>query len=160
MKHMLALLVPAALAAATSAATATAAPSASAPPCIPKIAKIQGKTAAENCGPATVTIKIGGRSYAFKDGLCNSDGSTFILDLGTVVAGDRKHNLGLPTFGMTVSGHTADVTGMYGGKSIIPDSMTLATVKGAGSNKGSFSNRLSTPKFTGSWDCHGVIWKG
>jgi hypothetical protein len=123
------------------------------------MARIQGKSAAESCGPATVAIKIGGKSYTFKNGLCNSSGTTFMLDLGTIIVGDQKHNLGLPNFSMTVSGSTADVTGMYGGKSIIPDSMTLATVKGAGSNKGTFSNRETTPKFTGSWNCHGVVWK-
>jgi hypothetical protein len=158
----LALLVPAVLAAtvAVSVSAASAAPVGGAPPCIPKIAKIQGKTAAESCGPATVKITIGGKTYSFKNGLCNVSGTTFLLNLGTIIEGDQKHNLGLPVFGMTVSGSTADVTGMYGGKSIIPDSMTLATVKGAGSNKGTFSNRETTPKFTGSWNCHGVVWKG
>ena len=146
-----------------ASATAIAAPSgavASRPPCIPKLAKINGKTAAENCGPATLTLKVGGKSYTFKNGLCETSGSNvFTLDMGTLIVGDRAHNGGQPHFSMTVSGSTADVTAIYGGKDLV-GAMTLATVKGAGKNTGSLVNRLPMPKLSGSWNCHGVIYKG
>ncbi|MEO9175245.1 MAG: hypothetical protein ABI317_06985 [Gaiellales bacterium] len=148
----------AAVAVAVAATPATAAPSAGAPPCIAKIAKIKGKTAAENCGPATVAVTVAGKSYHFKNGLCTSSGGTFLLDLGTIVAVDHAHNLGLPNVDLIISGHSADVTGMYGGKSIIPDGMALASVKNPGKNTGTFSSSAA-PKMTGSWSCHGVIFK-
>ena len=148
------------LAASTTAVAAPSGQVASKPPCTPRLTKIDGKTAAENCGPATLTLKVGGKSYSFKNGLCETSGpKVFTLDLGTLIVGDHAHNGGQPNFSMTVSGSTADVTAIYGGKDLV-GAMTLATVKGAGNNTGTFVNRLLTPKLTGSWNCHGVIYKG
>jgi hypothetical protein len=132
------------------------------PPCVPKVTKIHGETAAENCGPATVSLTVGGGSYHFKSGLCTTSASTkaFELNLGTAVPSDHEHNAGLPNFSMTVSGSTADLTATYGGKDLIGTGMTLVTVTGSGKNIGTFTNKLPTPKVGGSWNCHGVIYKG
>jgi hypothetical protein len=157
-----ALIVTTGVAAAIAAsAFASASPAAEngGMPCKPKITKISGKPAMALCGPATLTLKVGGKSYSYKDGLCQANGSTtFELDLGSLVTADLKHNHGLPYFSMTVSHKTADVTAQYGGKDLV-GGMTLVTVKGSMSNSGTFAGRLLTPKVSGSWNCHGVIVK-
>jgi hypothetical protein len=158
--RVLAMLIPVSLTVLGAFAFASPVALSAGPPCQPKITKIKGKIAAENCGPATVSLTIGGRSYHFKNGLCTTSGSAFLLQLGTVVSSDNKHNAGLPSFGMTVSGSTADLTAEYGGKDLIGTGMTLVSVRGSGKNIGTFTNKLTTPKLSGSWNCHGVIYKG
>lgn len=37
----------------------------------------------------------------------------------------------------------------------------LIDVKGAVPSRGAFTQRIATgAKFTGSWNCHGVVWQG
>jgi hypothetical protein len=160
--HVLAILIPVCLIVVGAFAVASpVALSAAAPPCQPKITKIQGKPAAENCGPAKVSLTIGGRTYHFTNGLCTTSGSSaFLLQMGTVVSADPEHNGGLPSFSMTVSGSTGNLTAEYGGKDLIGEGMTLVTVRGSRTNIGTFKNKLPTPKLSGSWNCHGVIYKG
>jgi hypothetical protein len=158
----LALLAPAVVTVAiavSGSAVASATHATGAPPCEPKITKIQGKTAAESCGPATATVTVSGKTYSFKSGLCTLSGkTTFLLQLGTLVTGS-KGNAGYPALDMTFSGTNAIVTGDYKGKDIIPVTDFLLTAKNAGKNTGTFSSGRSTPKLTGSWNCHGVIFK-
>ncbi len=46
----------------------------------------------------------------------------------------------------------------YGGKDILGDS--LINVGGKLPNMGTFTSRVTIgAKFTGSWNCHGVVWK-
>jgi hypothetical protein len=157
----LALLIPAALvvaAAVGGTAVASATHAAGGPPCVPKIVKIDGKTAVENCGPATATVSVSGKTYSFKTGLCSVSGKTFLLQLGTAVAG-VKGNAGYPDLSLTTNGTNAIATTDYKGKDIIPVTDFLLTVQNAGKNTGTFSSGRSTPKLTGSWNCHGVIYK-
>ena len=139
--------------------------SGSAPPCTPKITKIQGHQAAVNCGPATATLHISGKTYTFRNGFCQqskSAGSALSLDLGTTVLG-VKGNAGKPDFSMLIAHvHTvASVFGAdYGGKDLL-DGQSLIKVKGNIPSKGTFTSRVIIgPKFTGSWNCHGVVWQG
>jgi len=154
-----ALVVTTAVAAvlgATAVASANPAASRGGLPCKPKIGTLGGKPSMALCGPATVRVTIDGKSYSFKNGYCQADSSQFQISLGTVT-GDSKHNHGLPHFSM-FGKSTADLTAVYGGKSLV-GGMTLVTVKGSGTNAGTFVSRLGTPKVRGSWNCHGVIVK-
>jgi hypothetical protein len=159
----LALLVPAAVGVAIaisgSAAASTTDAAGGTLPCAPKVVKIQGKTALEACGPATATVTVSGKTYSFKSGLCESSAKgTLLLQLGTLVTGS-KGNAGYPAFDITVNGSNAILTGDYKGKDIIPVSDFLVTAKTTGTYTGTFSSGRSTPKMTGAWNCHSVIFK-
>jgi hypothetical protein len=138
---------------------------ASAPPCTPKVVKINGKQAAESCGPATVLLKISGKTYSFKNGLCEqskSAGSALQLTLGTVIAGAHGND-GKPDFSMLIAKtHTiASVFEAYsGGKQLLGDS--LINPRGTIPSKGTFTgtNLVNNKQFSGSWNCHGVVYKG
>jgi hypothetical protein len=137
-----------------------------APPCTPKITKIQGHQAAVNCGPATATLRISGKTYSFRNGFCEqskSQSAALVLDLGTTVVG-VKGNAGKPDFSMLIA-HVhalASVFGAnYGGKDLFPNGQTLINVKGNIPAKGTFTSKVTFgAKFSGSWNCHGVVWQG
>jgi hypothetical protein len=164
-------IATAVLLAATTACTVVVAAQASSrntPPCTPKITTIGGHKAAVNCGPATATIRIGGRSYTFRNGFClhsKSNGAAPQLDLGTVVVG-VKGNAGKADFSMLIDArllHSTVGSGSvfhadYGGRRILGDS--LIKVKGALPARGTFTGTTATgAKFTGSWNCHGFVWE-
>jgi hypothetical protein len=153
--------------AAVGSLSARAASTGGAPPCTPKITKIQGHQAAVNCGPATATLHISGKTYTFRNGFCQQSKSTgsFQLNLGTTIMGAKKGNMGLPQFSMLISTHLHTAFGsgsvfgadygskdLLGGDSLIKAGGTLA--------KGTFSSTITVgAKFTGSWSCHGVVWQ-
>jgi hypothetical protein len=122
----------------TVTAMAAAAPmraSATAPPCTPKITTIQGHKAAVNRGQATATLHISGKTYTFGSGFCQqskSANSDLELNLGTTVVG-AENNAGKPKFTIVI-GHVHSVASV-------------------------FSAYYSGAKFTGSWNCHGVVWQ-
>jgi hypothetical protein len=161
MKHAL----PATSIIAVAGVAASAAPAAttSAPPCTPKVTTIQGHRAGENCGPATLTLHVGGKTYVFRNGLCEQSkaAGTFLeLNLGTTVVG-AKNNLGKSKFTLVAAktGAASVFSAYYGGKKVLT-AESLITIHG-GPAKGTFSSQITIgPKFTGSWDCHGVVWKG
>jgi hypothetical protein len=133
-------------------------------PCLPKITRIQGHPAAVGCGPATATLHVGGKTYTFRDGFCRqskSAGAALQLSLGTTVSG-VKGNAGRPDFSMLIGKNHSLASvfhASYGGKEILGDS--LITVSGNIPSKGTFTSRVALgDKFTGSWDCHGVVWQG
>lgn len=137
------------------------------PPCTPKIATIGGHKAAVNCGPATATVRIGGRSYTFRNGFCEQSKSTGAapeLNLGTTVIGVRG-NAGRADLNMLIDArlHSPFGTGSvfhadYGGRQILGDSLIKA--RGNLPSKGTFTGTAATgAKFTGSWDCHGFVWQ-
>jgi hypothetical protein len=45
---------------------------------------IGGKPASVFCGPASATVKLGGRTLTFRNGTCIWKSSTFTLELGTI----------------------------------------------------------------------------
>jgi hypothetical protein len=129
-------------------------------PCANTISKLQGKTAVGYCGPATVTLKVGGKTYSFTSGLCIKT-ETFTIQLGTDVEGATTGNGGLATFSINVMGSQATLSGYSKGKKIVPDLDYLGTAKGGGKNTGTFAAAgPNAPKLSGSWNCHGVIYKG
>ena len=111
MRFVLILVVTAA--SAISAATVAAAePAASStPPCVPKLGSSGGHTVVDYCGPATATLKIGSKTYNFKDGYCRTDTKNHIplgLTLGVIDSASSPVNGGQPLFEMTdisTSGH-------------------------------------------------------
>jgi hypothetical protein len=145
-----------AVTAASAFASASPAAGSGGLPCKPKIGTLGGKPSMALCGPATVSVRIDGKSYSFKNGFCQASAMQFEVSLGTVT-GDSTHNHGLPHFSMFGT-RTSDLTAAYGGRSLV-GGMTLVTVKGSGTNAGTFTSRLGTPKVSGSWNCHGVIVK-
>jgi hypothetical protein len=128
-------------------------------PCTPKIATTNGKPSIVLCGPATVSLKVNGKTYSYSKGFCSASGSTFELSLGSLFSADHAHNAGKPYFSLTSVGKTADLIAQYGGKDLIGSGMTLAKVTSSGKNTGSFTGGLGGPKISGSWNCHGVIVK-
>ena len=146
------------------AAAATPMRAAAAPPCAPKITQIQGHQAAVNCGPATATLHISGKTYTFHNGFCQQSklaGDALQLTLGTTVLG-VEGNAGKPQFSMLI-GHVHTVASVfgadYGGKDLL-GGQSLITVRGNIPSRGSFASRVTVgAKFTGSWNCHGVVWK-
>jgi hypothetical protein len=129
----------------------------------PKVTKISGHPAVVGCGPATAILHINGKTYNFRNGFCQqskSAGSALQLDLGTIVSG-AKGNAGQPDFSMLI-GHVhslASVFGAdYGGKDLLGGE-SLISVSGSIPSKGTFTSKVAVgAKFTGSWDCHGVVW--
>src|SRR5581483_9387856 len=128
------------------------------PPCTPAVTRIQGHPAAVACGPATATLRVGGKTYTFRHGFCQqsrSAGVALQLDLGTTVVG-VKGNAGRPDFAMLISkNHTAASVfhADYGGRRILGDS--LIDVRGSIPARGTFTSRVAVGgTFTGSWDCH------
>ena len=117
----------AATTAGTVALTANASKSNS-PPCTPKIATIGGHKAAVNCGPATATLRIGGKSYTFRNGFCEhskSTGAAPELNLGTTVIG-VKGNAGKADLSMLIDARLHSPFGSgsvfhadYGGRQIL-----------------------------------------
>jgi hypothetical protein len=157
----LALLVPAIVSIAigvSGSAAASATQATGGLPCVPKIVKIQGKTAAEACGPAIATVTISGKSYGFKSGLCESGGKgVLLLNLGTLVAGSTG-NAGYPSFSITVNGTNAILSAYYKGKKIVPVADFLVAARFTGKYTGTFSSGRGTAKLAGTWDCHGVVF--
>lgn len=162
------VLVTTCLLAAVASVSAHAASSGGAPPCTPKITTIQGHRAAVNCGPATATLHISGTTYTFRNGFCQKSkaaGSALELTLGTVVIG-IKDNAGLPNFSMTVVARLHSMYGNgsvfgadYGGKGLLGGE-GLIKVSGNIPSKGTFTSTVAAgAKFTGSWNCHGVVWQ-
>jgi hypothetical protein len=142
------------------AMTGTAAAGSTKLPCTPKITKIGGKPAVINCGPATATVKIGGKTYSFKNGFCQSspaNKAALLLSLGTTVETSKPGSA--PYFDITVSTPSlAAVNADYGGKVIVLDS--IVSVKGKIPASGTFAGKNVTGgSFTGTWNCNGVIVK-
>jgi hypothetical protein len=158
---LMVLSVLLALTAAVLTATAVAGSTAGAPPCVPKVKKVKGHEEAISCGPATATLRIGGKSYTFRHGFCQQSlkqGAALLLDLGTVVVG-AKGNAGQAYLSMTVGKvHTiASVSEAdFGGKQLTGTALIVVAGKIPGA--GTFKSRFGTPSFTGSWNCHGVVY--
>ena len=109
--------------------------------------------------PATATVKIGGKTYDFKNGFCErSPGNkeTLSLTLGMTVETAKPGSA--PSLIATTSG-IATVNADYGGKTILLES--IVSLKGTIPASGTFAPRAlggGPTKSTGSWNCHGVVY--
>jgi hypothetical protein len=154
------LLALAAVAAglATASASATAA---TAPPCSPRHTRADQRAAIAYCGPATVVIDVAGRTFHFSGGLCDLSATMGGLELnvGTLARG-ADGNAGKPFVSLVIAkppseseAFEADDAGRrLFGDSVIAENGTLIS-------RGSFSGQLGAA-FSGSWNCHGVIYHG
>jgi hypothetical protein len=108
-----------------------------------------------------VVIEIAGRTYQFRDGLCDRSGTVGALEVnvGTLVQGVTG-NAGKPFVSLVIAkspssseAFEADSGGqqLFGDTEIAPGGTLLS--------KGTFASLLGAA-FSGSWDCHGVIYSG
>src|SRR5206468_13017366 len=51
---------------------------------------VDGHSAITYCGPAKVTVRVGGKTYAFKGGSCVKTSKSLSVNIGTVVLGIAK----------------------------------------------------------------------
>lgn len=85
------------------------------------------------------------------------------LELGTTVLG-AKGNAGRPDFSMTIVArlHSAYGSGTVdansGGRDLLAGE-GLVKARGNMPDQGTFASTIGA-KFTGSWNCHGVVWQG
>jgi hypothetical protein len=157
---LMALLGSAALAAGADA-SASAAGAASASPCAPTITAINGRPAIAYCGPATVVIAVGGRTYRFRNGLCYRSATVGGLELsvGTLVPG-AGGNAGRPFVGLLIAKSPSESEAFEadsGGRQLFGES--VIALGGNLLTSGTFTGVLGAA-FSGSWDCHGVIRSG
>lgn len=128
--------------------------------CTPKITKIKGHTAVVNCGPATATLHVGGKTYTFKNGTCAVRANGLpLVQLGTGVLG-VKNNGGYPLF--QLEGLTKDDTTV----SADSGSLHLSALLGKSSGNGKHGNITfsghtgdRSVSFSGSVNCHGFVRK-
>ena len=108
-----------------------------------------------------MVIQIGGRTYRFRNGLCDRSATVGALEIsvGTLVqgvAGDAGRQFVSMLIAKSPSSSEA-FEAYAGGKSLIGDSEIAQ--KGALLSRGNFNSVLG-PAFSGSWNCHGVIYSG
>lgn len=135
----------------------------STPSCIPKITQVKGHEQVAYCGPATATVKVGSKSYNYKNGYCTTDTKDHIalqVVIGVISEAKSPVNGGQPLFQLSVlkaDGLNIDtVNADYGGKSL--DSVGTVKVSGSIPSSGTFKSAgYASPAFSGSWNCHGEV---
>ena len=144
------------------AGASAARPRASTPSCIPKITQVKGHTQVAYCGPATATVKVGSKTYSYKDGYCTTDTKNHIalqVIIGVISEVKAPVNDGQPLFQMSLvkaDGINIDtVTADSGGKSL--ESVGTVKVSGSIPSAGTFKSEGFGSSFSGSWNCHGEI---
>jgi hypothetical protein len=141
----------------TSPATA----SARAPRCAPRVSTIDGRRAIAYCGPATVAIQVGARTYRFKDGQCDASKTVGALEVsvGTLVRG-ASGNAGLAFVSLVIARSPSESEAFgadSGGRQLFGDTVIGPARRLLG--EGTFTS-LYGASFSGSWNCHGVIYAG
>jgi hypothetical protein len=136
--------------------------------CIPKSIGLHGTTETRYCGPATATLLLGGKTYRFQYGRCNSDkaiGLTLGVTLGTIDYGDLKTNGGRPLFQLQIDEQPIaieTVNASWGGKSLILINTVKTRSAGSKPLSGTFQSSVGAfdtgPRFSGSWDCGGKLY--
>ena len=118
---------------------------------------VKGQPGFRFCGTASATVRLGGRTLRFSNGLCRQAAGAFTVNIGTLVPGLRTGKP--PSFGLTT--HTgkagkqlnAAVGFAYGGRgyAVADQLVTLAP----GLKSGTFSGRIlaSSTRVTGSFRC-------
>jgi hypothetical protein len=135
-------------------------------PCTPSHSKIDGHPATTFCGPATVTLKVSGKTYKFKDGYCKEfDGLLTDITLGTLVGvhgtPNTIDNKKQPYLRMDLGvGNSRDLNIPYYGGTLWGAEGPFKWHGGV-TTKGTFKSLGATPnRFSGSYDCHGVFVGG
>lgn len=142
-------------------AFAVSSATASSPPCSPRVTTLARHHAIVYCGPATVTIQLGERTYHFRSGLCDRSSTmgALVLNVGTLVEG-ASGNAGRSFVSLVIAQSPSESEAFEAdaeGRQLFGDS-----VVGLGGNllgRGTFTSLLG-PAFSGSWNCHGVVYAG
>jgi hypothetical protein len=161
MKHILLALAVGLASSATAIGGATV-PShldaaAGKPPCSAKFTKIDGHRAVIDCGPATASLRLGGKTYNFKNGHCVAgNGQYFSLDLGVAVSTGGA-NAGKPHLSIFAESATfASLSASFEGRLVVSDS--IIHLKSHGLLSGTFESSITVDgSFTGSWKCNGAL---
>jgi hypothetical protein len=108
-----------------------------------------------------VVIQIGGQTYRFKDGLCDRSETVGALEVsvGTLVRG-ATGNAGLPFVSLVIGKSPSESEAFEadsGGRQLFGD--TVIGPSGTLLGEGTFTS-LYGVSFSGSWNCHGVIYAG
>ena len=127
------------------------------PPCSAKFATIDGHRALLDCGPATASLRLGGKTYNFKNGHCVSgNGQYFSLNLGVAVTASGA-NAGKPNLSIFAeSAMFASLSASFGGRLVVSDSIIHLQSRGLLSGTFNSSVTVGAP-FTGSWKCNGPL---
>ena len=125
-------------------------------PCQFSTITVKGQPATLGCGPATAVVKVGGKTYRFDHGYCETDDvdqTKLILNLGVIST--APNNGGRPSFDMvmTTSFARASILAYAGGRKIV--ALHAFSARGAPPGRGTFTDGPTS----GSWNCHGVIYK-
>ena len=155
----MALLGDLALAGGLAAASAAgAAPPRPAPRGSPSI---HGRRAIAYCGPATVAIQSAGRTYLFRSGLCDHSTSLGGLELnvGTLVQG-AKGDAGQPFVSLVIAKGPSESEAFEADAAAGRCSPTPSSLPAGRCLVKAPSRACSGSAFSGSWDCHGVIYSG
>lgn len=125
--------------------------------CVGKITKIKGHMAVENCGPATATLRAGGKTHTFKNGTCAIQANGLpLVQLGIFV--QAKNNGGYTDF--QLEGLTKDDTTVSANSGSFHLSALVGKASGNGTHGNiTFSGHSSSVTFSGSVNCHGVVRK-
>ena len=137
------------------------------PSCFPKSTSVHGKTEIRYCGPATATLILGGKTYRFGDGRCNSDkaiGLILGVTLGTIDYANLKTNGGRPLFQLQIDEQPISiqtVNASWGGESLIAIDTVKTNYPGSRPLRGTFQSFKGAfgagKRFSGSWDCRGKL---
>lgn len=161
MKHLLAVILGAAVVATT---TANAAPTHHAARCgsglgptkYSSTETIKGKRVIVNCGPAIANLHYKGETYTFKHGTCFRYIGSFKLNLGNSPLVPVATNGG----GYTNMSITATPSGGAEVGAAIGKAAIYVAAKWSGAAvKGTFSSITNGVTATGSWNCGGPIHK-
>jgi hypothetical protein len=158
------LLTALALAAVVAPAAASGAASAPAnkAPCMATPKTFAGHPGMAFCGPATAVLKVKGTTYTFVHGFCSNNsknGLALQLSLGAAVPSiSNSSNFGQPY--LTIAIHKTPLEGIVSavrsGKVLVrPSNITIA---GTLPRSGTFAAKGGSASFSGSWNCHGVVW--
>jgi hypothetical protein len=127
-----------------------------------------GTTETRYCGPATATLRLGGKTYRFRHGRCNSDkaiGLELGVTLGTIDYGDLKTNGGRPLFQLQIDEQPTAIDAVnasWGGKRLILIDTVKTRSTGSRLLHGTFQSSKGAfdtgTRFSGSWDCGGKLY--
>jgi hypothetical protein len=130
-------------------------------PCPPRVSATHGRRTIAYCGPATAVIDVAGETYRFKGGLCDRSATVGALevDVGTLVQG-AAGNAGRPFVSLVIARSPSESEAFEadsGGRLLFGD--TVIAPGGTLLGEGTFTS-LFGAAFSGSWNCHGVIYDG
>jgi len=137
--------------------------SAAGAPCTAKPVTIGGAAGLALCGPATATLTVKGKTYTFRNGFCaepitNSDSFQLTLGVDVPAFGGPNNNGDKPGFSLDIAKNQTSAAvafAFFGGRELVKLAQVTLTSKALA--QGAFKGKTSA--FSGTWNCHGVIYK-